>query len=150
MVVDVYHVLERLHQLCQELNAEQPSWVQRMEDQWKALLHQHGIGEVICAGRRRLLDLGSQPDDTLERQIAYFEHQLYKTYREQGLFYGSGVIEAGCKVVIGQRLKESGMFWTQSGATSVLAMRCALKSNRWDECWDCLHDSNRLKIRPAA
>jgi hypothetical protein len=154
LIVDLYHVLERLHQLCQHLYAGQTSWAQRMEDQWKSLLHQDRIADVISAARRRLLDLGSQPDDTLEKQIAYFEHQqsrmLYKTYREQGLFYGSGIIEAGCKVVIGQRLKESGMFWTESGATSILAMRCALKSNRWEECWDRLHDSNRLKIRPAA
>jgi hypothetical protein len=84
------------------------------------------------------LDLGSQPDDGLEKQIVYFEHQQerlrYRTYREQGLFCGSGVIEAGCKAVIGQRLKESGMFWTEPGATSILTLRCALKGNRWDEC----------------
>jgi hypothetical protein len=60
------------------------------------------------------------------------------------------VIEAGCKVVISQRLKESGMFWTESGGSQVLALRCALKGNRWDECWDRLNDSNYLKIRVAA
>jgi hypothetical protein len=154
LIVDLYHVLERLHQLCLELYPGQPSWAQRMEDQWKAFLHQDRVADVIAAAHRRLLDLGPQPDDSLEKQIAYFEHQqsrmLYQSYREQGLFYGSGIIEAGCKVVIGQRLKESGMFWTESGATSILTMRCVLKSNRWDECWDRLHDSNRLKIRPAA
>ncbi len=154
LIVDLYHVLERLHQLCQNLYAGQPSWAQRMEEQWKGFLHQDRVAEVIAAARRRLGDLGPQPDDALEKQIAYFEHQqsrmLYQTYREQGLFCGSGIIEAGCKVVIGQRLKESGMFWSESGATSVLALRCALKSNRWDECWNQLHDSNRLKIRPAA
>src|SRR5206468_12447413 len=127
---------------------------QRMEDQWKAMLHRDRVADVIAAARRRLVDLGSQPDDTLEKQIAYFENQqsrmLYKTYRDQGLFYGSGVIEAGCKAVIGQRLKESGMFWTESGATSVLALRCALKGHRWDECWDRLHNSNYLKIKIAA
>lgn len=154
LIVDLYHVLERLHQLCQGLYAGAEPWAQRMEDQWKALLHQDRVAEVIAAARRRLVDLGSRSDDTLEKQIAYFENQqarmLYHTYRKQGLFHGSGVIEAGCKAVIGQRLKESGMFWTQSGATSILTLRCALKGNRWEECWDRLNDSNRLKIRPAA
>ena len=75
---------------------------------------------------------------------------LYETYRNQGLFYGSGVIEGGCRSVIGQRLKESGMFWTEKGASSVLSLRVALKSHRWDECWDRLHDSNCLKIRSVA
>jgi len=68
--------------------------------------------------RRRLKALAPPSDEALEKQIAYFENQqsrmLYKTYREQGLFYGSGVVEAGCKAVIGQRLKESGMFWTRA------------------------------------
>jgi hypothetical protein len=73
-----------------------------------------------------------------------------KTYRDQGLFYGSGVIEGGCKSVIGQRLKESGMFWTKAGANSILHLRLALKSNRWDECWNRLNHSDYLKIKLAA
>ena len=154
LIVDFYHVLERFHELCQGLYVGQPAWAQRREDHWKVLLQQDRVAEVIAAARRRLGDLGGPPDDALEKQIAYFENQKermrYQTYREQGLFYGSGVIEAGCKAVIGQRLKESGMFWTERGGTSVLTLRCALKGNRWDECWDRLHDSNRLKIRPAA
>ena len=85
--------------------------------------------------------------------MAYFEHHqdkmLYQTYRQQGLFYGSGVIEGGCKSVIGQRLKESGMFWSEPGTRSVLTLRLTLKSHRLDECWDRLHDSHRLKIRVA-
>jgi len=80
--------------------------------------------------RRRLHDLGTPPEDTFEKQIAYFEpHQAkmrYKTYREQGLFYGSGAIEGGCKSVIGQPLKESEMFWTEAGTTSILNLHADL------------------------
>ena len=152
-IVDLYHALERLHQLCQGLYPNQSSWASRMEEQWKQMLKNDQVTEVIAAARRRLRDLALS-SEALEKQIAYFENQqsrmLYKTYREQGLFYGSGVVEAGCKAVIGQRLKESGMFWTKNGATSVLALRCALKGHRWDECWDRLHDSNYLKIKIAA
>ncbi len=153
-IVDLYHALERLHELCQGLYAEQSSWAERTEDKWKDMLKNDQVAEVIAAARRRLQDLGPQTDDSLEKQIAYFENQqsrmLYKTYRDQGLFCGSGVVEAGCKAVIGQRLKESGMFWTETGATHVLALRCALKGHRWDECWDRLNDSNYLKIQVAA
>ncbi|HEY6342295.1 MAG TPA: hypothetical protein VIY49_12445, partial [Bryobacteraceae bacterium] len=46
-------------------------------------------------------------------------------------FVGSGVIEAGCKTVIGQRLKQSGMFWTVSGANSILALRCQHLNGRF-------------------
>jgi hypothetical protein len=104
---------------------------------------------VIAAARRRRQDLQRPPDDPLEKPVAYFEnHQdkmRYKTYRDQGLFYGSGGIEGGCKSVIGQRLKASGMFWTETGATSALNLRLALKSNRWDECGDRLNHADSLE-----
>lgn len=154
LILDLYHALERLHTLCEELYGTDSPWAQRMEDSWAARLLDDQVGEVIQAARRRLAQLELPPDHALEKQIAFFEnHQdkmRYKTYREQGLFCGSGVVEGGCRSVIGQRLKESGMFWTEAGATSVLNLRIALKSNRWDECWDRLHNSDYLKIKLAA
>jgi Uncharacterised protein family (UPF0236) len=154
LILDLYHALERLHTLCAGLYGEDSPWATRMAQTWTVMLKNDQIGEVIAAARHRLKDLGPSAADTLEKQIAYFEHHQdkmhYKTYRDQGLFYGSGVIEGGCKSVIGQRLKESGMFWTEAGATSILNLRLALKSNRWDECWNRFHNSNYLKIKLAA
>ena len=153
LILDLYHALERLHELCEGLYGPQTPWALRMEQTWSAMIKNDQIDEVITAARRRLEDL-TKPQEALGKQIAFFEHHRekmrYKTYRDQGLFYGSGVIEGGCKSVIGQRLKESGMFWTQPGATSVLNLRIALKSNRWDECWNRLHNSDYLKIKIAA
>ncbi len=154
LILDLYHALERLHELCQGLYGTDSPWAARMAEAWTGMLKNDQLGEVLAAARRRLQDLGPAAPETLEKQIAYFEHHQdkmrYKTYREQGLFYGSGVIEGGCKSVIGQRLKESGMFWTEAGATSVLNLRLALKSNRWDECWDRLDHSNYLNHKLAA
>ena len=154
LTLDLYHALERLHQLCEGLYGADSPRAARLERAWTAMLKADQVAKVIAAARRRLAQMGPQPDDTLDKQIAYFEHHqdkmLYQTYRAQGLFYGSGVVEGGCRSVIGQRLKESGMFWTQSGAASVLTLRVALKSHRWDECWNQLHNSHHLKIRLAA
>jgi hypothetical protein len=154
LILDLYHALERLHTLCAGLYGADSPWAARMAHTWTAMLKNDQIGEVIAALRRRRNDLGPPPADPLEKQIAYFErHQdkmLYKTYRDHGLFYGSGVVVGGCKSVIGQRRKESGMFWTQAGATSVLNLRLALKGNRWDECWNRLNQSDYLKIKLAA
>lgn len=154
LILDLYHALERLHELCTGLYGVDNPWAQRMAQTWTRMLKADQVGAVIAAARRRLKDLELPPDNVLEKQIAYFEHHQdkmrYQTYRQQGLFYGSGVIEGGCKSVIGQRLKESGMFWTEPGATSVLDLRLALKSNRWDECWDRLNNSQSLKIKIAA
>lgn len=59
----------------------------------------------------------------------------YKHFRDLGMFVGSGVVEAGCKSLVGQRLKLSGMRWTVAGATGIVTLRCHDAGNRWDEIW---------------
>src|SRR6267378_1872561 len=64
------------------------------------------------------------------------ERMRYPKFRKQGLFYGSGVIEAGCKTVIGSRLKQSGMFWTVRGANAIIALRCTRISGKFEDYWE--------------
>ena len=75
----------------------------------------------------------------MEKELHYFVNNVkrmqYGTFRAQGFFIGSGVIEAGCKTVIGSRCKQSGMFWGQPGAQNVLALRCIHSSGRLTEFW---------------
>lgn len=70
----------------------------------------------------------------------YFErntHRMrYPKFRKQHLFVGSGVIEAGCKTVIGSRLKQSGMFWTVRGANAIIALRCCHLNGRFEDYWE--------------
>ncbi len=54
----------------------------------------------------------------------------------QGLFVGSGVIEAGCRTVIAPRLKRSGMFWSVRGANAIVALRCWRLSGRFEDYWE--------------
>jgi hypothetical protein len=67
--------------------------------------------------------------------LAYFKtnaHRMHYAYfREHGMFIGSGAVEAGCKAVIGQRLKLSGMRWNIPSATGIPTLRCAHASNRF-------------------
>ena len=155
-ILDLFHALERLHTLCDGLYGVGSAWAKRMADQWEQWFKEDKVLEVIAAARSRLKDLGDQPDgpESLDKKIAYFEnhHQrmLYLTYHKQGLFYGSGVIEAGCKAVIGQRLKQSGMFWSEAGAQSILDLRCILMSHHWDLCWDRVFQSGYLRGKTAA
>jgi hypothetical protein len=60
----------------------------------------------------------------------------YPKFRDQHLFVGSGVIEAGCKAVIGMRLKRSGMFWTVRGANAIFALRCCQMNDEFEDCWE--------------
>jgi hypothetical protein len=56
----------------------------------------------------------------------------YRSFRSRGLFTGSGVVEAGRRSVIGQRLRSSGMRWTVPGADAITALRCREASSRWE------------------
>jgi hypothetical protein len=75
----------------------------------------------------------------VEEQLAFLERHrqrmAYATYRANRLFIGSGVVEAGCRTVVGKRLKQSGMFWSVTGATCVLNFRTLLLSQRFDAIW---------------
>ena len=81
-----------------------------------------------------------QRDWPVNAQADYFqtnaERMRYPKFHSQGLFVGSGVIEAGCKTVIGSCLKKSGMFWTVNGANKIIALRCALLSGRFEDYWE--------------
>ncbi len=75
----------------------------------------------------------------MEKELGYFVNNVarmqYGSFRRQGFFIGSGVIEAGCKTVIGSRCKQSGMFWGEPGVENILALRCIHSSRRLDDFW---------------
>ena len=60
----------------------------------------------------------------------------YPKFRRQHLFVGSGVIEAGCKTIVGSRCKQSGMFWTVRGVNAILALRCCYYNGRLEDYWE--------------
>jgi len=57
----------------------------------------------------------------------------YHWFRQCGLFVGSGLVEAGCKSVIGHRPKRAGMHWTVNGADAIAALRCQQASRPEDQ-----------------
>jgi hypothetical protein len=63
-------------------------------------------------------------------------HRLnYPEFETQGLCTTTAVVEAGCKVTVGTRLKRAGMHWTLGGANAILALRCTVLSGRFDNFW---------------
>lgn len=136
-IVDFYHAKEHLHKLLQlifdtkeKLEEQEPIWVKWFEN--------GNIGEIVKAARQLFPD-PKQSRKEVEKEIGYFEENVgrmkYSEYREKGLFVGSGVIEAGCKTVVGKRLKQSGMRWSVRGADAIIALRCCIISRRFDEYW---------------
>jgi hypothetical protein len=74
--------------------------------------------------------------DSLHRYISTNEEQMrYDVFRSKGYDIGSGAVEGACKYVVGKRLKQSGMIWTRSGSSAVLALRISWLNGEWNELW---------------
>jgi len=138
-IVDLYHAREHLVDLCKLLFARDLRQLNLYKDRWWDLLDEGNIERIIDEAQAHLPRGG--PDAKEARTaIAYFdtnkERMRYQHYFEQGLFVGSGVIEAACRTVVGQRMKHSGMEWTVRGANAIAALRCVIQSNRFEEFWE--------------
>lgn len=124
-IVDLYHAREHLHELADLLAfivTDPPTWLtNRLTDL------DNGDIEALCRAAR-LYDLSGPKAAAVDKAVTYFEtnaHRMrYAHYRSMGMFIGSGVVEAGCKTVLGARLKQSGMHWTTRGATAITTLRC--------------------------
>ena len=81
----------------------------------------------------------AQAGEIVRKEREYFnrnrDRMQYRNFKAQGLFLGSGVIEAGCKAVIGKRLKQSGTRWTVPGANAIIALRRCRLSREWENFW---------------
>ncbi len=117
-ILDLYQALEHLFTLCKLLEP-QADGATALWQTWKEQLLMDEVAQVLDLARERAAKLSGPTAELADKQIGYFEHNqsrmLYGTYRARGFFYGSGVVEAGCKSVVGGRCKGSGMFWSEPG-----------------------------------
>lgn len=139
-IVDLYHARQHLWDLARALYpndaANQQVWIKRHQ---KRLLDKGKIEKLVLA-LRSLPSAIAEVRKKIHTEADYFERNAermrYPKFRRQHLFVGSGVIEAGCKTVIGSRLKQSGMFWTLRGANAILALRCCHLNGRFEDYWE--------------
>lgn len=138
-IVDLYHSREHLGALAGKLYPQdEPArkrWLMVEQDRLD-----EGKIEDIVASLRALKTNHPDLAKDIETEANYFEgnqeRMRYAEFRKQGLFVGSGVVEAGCKTVIGNRLKQSGMFWTVRGANAIIALRCCQLSGEFETYWE--------------
>jgi hypothetical protein len=139
-IVDLYHARQHLWDLARKLHpndeAGQKAWMKLHQ---KRLLDKGKI-EKLVAALRSLRSSNPEVTEKMRIEADYFERNAdrmrYPKFRKQHLFIGSGVIEAGCKTVIGSRLKQSGMFWTVRGANAIIALRCCHLNGRFEDYWE--------------
>jgi hypothetical protein len=146
-IVDLFHAREHLHDLARSLEF----MLLDRKDEWLAARMEdldYGHIDGICEAARAYPLIGVKKNE-LDTALGYFEKNAprmrYHWFRQCGLFVGSGVVEASCKTVIGQRLKQSGMHWTVSGADAIIALRCREASSTWE----AICNSPRTQTRTA-
>jgi len=141
-ILDRYHAKEALHRAAQAIFGTTPEakpWAEQRcaeldEGRLRDIVHQLRSPANACAEATKCLWY-------IVRNRA---RMRYPKFRAQGLCTSTGVLEAGCKVVIGTRLKRAGMRWTVQGANAIIALRCSKLSGRFEDFWE------RRRERPAA
>ena len=139
-IVDLYHARQHLWAVARQLypqeEVQQKAW---MKVHQKRLLDKGKI-EKLVSELHSIATTNPQLAEKIRTEAVYFERNAermrYPRFRRQHLFVGSGVIEAGCKTVVGSRLKQSGMFWTVRGANAILALRCSHLNGRFEDYWE--------------
>jgi len=130
-IVDLYHAKEHVYNLIKKLISDD-NLRYHYKKKWFSLLEKGDIDDLVT--EFSLIEARTaEQQEAIDKETGYFtENALrmqYKNFKRQHLFVGSGVIEAGCKNVIGKRLKQSGMRWSVRGANAVIALRCSILSD---------------------
>lgn len=136
-IVDFYHAMEHAGQVLEAwLGKGHPDFQKHLR-RWAKRLLKDKVQALIQETRQQCA--GTAQEASVEQALGYFvrnvDRMQYGTFRAAGWFIGSGVVEAGCKTVIGGRCKQSGMFWSKSGAENILALRCLHSSRRLEDFW---------------
>jgi hypothetical protein len=138
-IVDLYHAREHLWELARKLfphdEAQQKRWM---------MIHQHWLdhGKIkkLVTSLQSIQTSSVELSEKLRSEAEYFRRNAmrmrYPKFRRLHLFVGTGVMEAGCKTVVGSRFKQSGMFWSVRGVNAVLALRCCYLNGRFEDYWD--------------
>jgi hypothetical protein len=133
-IVDRYHVKEHLSQVAKALYGQAETshrWAQRRHQELD-----HGRWRSLTTALARHAARSPEARNCLQYLQRNRHRMRYAEFHAQHLCTSSGVLEAGCKVVVGSRLKRSGMHWTVRGSNAIIALRCYKLSGRFEDFWE--------------
>jgi hypothetical protein len=133
-IVDRFHVKQHLSEVAQAIYGTPSELGQEWATQRHAELDAGNIDAIQDALQAHLKKVPEA------RRCHHYldtnrQRMRYPQFHAQGLCTSSGVLEAGCRVAIGQRLKHSGMHWSERGANAIIALRCTKLSGRFEDFW---------------
>jgi hypothetical protein len=136
-IIDFNHASEHVGSMAEIVAMRDSVQWRKLRRKWTGKLWRGKIDALACAARSAF---PKDKTDAGEKALAYFiknrDAMRYDTFRDKGYFIGSGVVEAACRTIVGQRFKCSGMHWSQIGLKHLLAIRTAILSNRYDAFWN--------------
>jgi len=136
-ILDYYHASEHLTLLYKHLFGDVENKNSPYE-KWKTWLWEGEVNLVLAEVSK--FESKAKNIESLEKEKKYFlknaKRMKYGTYRKSGWEIGSGKVEAGCRTVVAERMKKSGMFWSLPGAENILAFRCCVMNHSYDAFWD--------------
>jgi hypothetical protein len=152
-VLDYYHATLYISKLAEALFGESwrvAKWARRMR---RMLKEADGLKRVLQSASyyRNEQKLKGERQKAFEGAYRYLykrrKHMRYADLRAKGMPIGSGVTEAGCKVMASQRLKLSGMRWKKEGGQVVLTLRAVWLSGVWKEAWKAhLEEGTKMNL----
>jgi hypothetical protein len=134
-IVDLFHAKQHLSDVAKVIYGPGTD----LARQWARFRHDDldaGQLRAVCQALRRHASAHPEAHRCWEYVTHHRARMRYPTFRAQGLCVSSGVVEAGCKVAIGTRLKRTGMHWTVAGADAIIALRCCRLSGRFEDFWE--------------
>ncbi len=150
-IVDFYHAAEHLNGAIASLHGDGTVETRRRFADLRFVLREdpEGVEKVI-----RALDYLRKKHPKAKRvatELAYFRkhrHRMrYQQFANEGLPIGSGVVEAACKTLVSQRMKQSGMRWGQEGGQAILTVRGWTQSgDRFDRAWAMLAATYQAEV----
>jgi len=156
-ILDFYHAAEHLGILASAIEGADTQKAKTRQSRWAVKLKNDSINPILSSARRLLKNrkesMTPERIETVQRELAYFKTNARRTryghFRAQGYFIGSGVIEAGCKTVVGRRMKQSGMFWGEPGAEALLGVRCQIMGPHFEAAWQARKEILTTQRRKA-
>ena len=134
-IIDMYHAKGTLSQLAKDLfgitSERTEQWAKARRDELE-----NGDLQAILRALQPHLETSKEARTCREYLLSNRQRLNYPVFRDMGLCTSSGVVEAGCKLTIGTRLKRAGMHWTLDGANAIMALRACKLSGRYDDYWD--------------
>jgi len=131
-IIDLYHAKGTISKAAKEIfgvdNDFGKQWGKERRDDLEA-----GRIDTILNKLEPFLGKYEEADSCRKYLLKNRERLRYPLFRKMGLCTSSGIVESGCKHVIGARVKQSGMHWTVKGANAIIALRCSKLSGRFDD-----------------